>query len=138
MFSSTSGNTSQEKTPLRLSATILKVAGAYEPESLLGKFINIGSFLSIFTSLTSFVQSDLLKTHKGKRIWVLIFRNSREKKALFLTARLSRENETFSDSSQQKHPREKNLSEVTKLCGQKKKERETELGCLGAGWGPSQ
>lgn len=45
---------------------------------------------------------------------------------------------TFSDSLQQKCPRQKILSELTKLCGQKKKERETELGCMGAGWGPSQ
>ena len=34
---------------------------------------------------------------------------------------------TFSDSLQQKCPRQKILSELTKLCGQKKKERETEL-----------
>ena len=45
---------------------------------------------------------------------------------------------TFSDSLQQKCSRQKNLSEVTKLCGQKKKERGIELGCLGTGWGPSQ
>ena len=78
------------------------------------------------------------KPIKGRRSGCLYSGTAEKKRRFFLTTRLSRENETFSDSLQQKHLREKNLSEVTKLCGQKKKERETELGCLGAGWGPSQ